>query len=82
MFANDANNTSTALAEGHTLFSIGARFEQTTGAWTWREFVRIDNATDRSYAGSVIVNEGNNRFFEPGGGRSVYVGVELVRRFP
>jgi len=81
VFANDANNRTTALAESHTLFGIGARFEQTTGAWTWREFVRIDNLTDKKHAGSVIVNDGNNRFFEPGLGRSFSAGVELTRRF-
>ncbi|MDO8888330.1 MAG: TonB-dependent receptor [Hydrogenophaga sp.] len=81
VFANDANTTSTALAAGHTLFSIGARFEQTTGAWTWREFVRIDNLTDKKHAGSVIVNDGNSRFFEPGLGRSLSAGIELTRRF-
>jgi iron complex outermembrane recepter protein len=81
VFANDANSISTALAEGHTLFSIGARFEQTTGAWTWREFVRIDNLTDKKHVGSVIVNDGNSRFFEPGLGRSLSAGIELSRRF-
>ena len=81
IFANDANSTSTALAEGHTLLGIGARFEQTTGAWTWREFVRIDNLTDKKHVGSVIVNDGNSRFFEPGLGRSLSAGIELTRRF-
>ncbi len=78
VFVNDLNSDAAA---GHTLFSIGARFEQTTGAWTWRQFVRIDNLTDRKYVGSVIVNDGNNRFFEPGLGRAVSVGVEVARRF-
>ncbi len=81
VFANDTNTAATALAEGYTLFGIGARFEQTTGAWTWRQFVRIDNLADRKYVGSVIVNDGNNRFFEPGLGRAVSVGVEVARRF-
>jgi iron complex outermembrane recepter protein len=35
------------------------------GAWQFSQLVRLDNATDRYYAGSVIVNEGNSRFFEP-----------------
>jgi iron complex outermembrane receptor protein len=79
MAVNDRNTDATAAS---TLFNLGVRFEQKSGDWTWREFLRIDNVTDRVHAGSVIVNEGNNRFFEPGAGRSVYVGVELVRRFP
>lgn len=41
----------------------------------WHAFVRIDNLFDRRYAGSVIVNEGNGRFFEPGASRSLTVGI-------
>lgn len=78
VFVNDLNSDAAA---GYTLFSLGARFEQTTGAWTWREFLRVDNATDKKYAGSVIVNDGNGRFFEPGLGRSFSAGLELSRRF-
>jgi len=78
VFANDANS---AQAKAHTLLGLAARFEQTTGAWTWRQFVRIDNLSDRRFVGSVIVNDGNGRFFEPGLGRAASVGVELSRRF-
>ncbi len=78
MAVNDRNTDFTAAS---TVFNLGVRFEQNRGDWTWREFVRVDNLTDRTYAGSVIVNEGNNRFFEPGAGRSLAVGVELVRKF-
>ena len=35
----------------------------------------------RGHAGSVIVNDGNGRFFEPGAGRSLFAGVSLSRRF-
>jgi iron complex outermembrane receptor protein len=78
VFVNDLNSDAAA---GHTLFGLGARFEQTTGAWTWREFIRIDNLADKKHAGSVIVNDGNRRFFEPGLGRSLSAGIELTRRF-
>ena len=75
------NDGNTDAAGAHTLLGLGARLEQPMGAWTLREFVRIDNLTDRKHAGSVIVNDGNGRFFEPGAGRSVFVGVSLSRRF-
>ena len=39
-------------------------------------FARIDNLFDRRYAGSVIVNDANGRYFEPGQGRSVMVGLK------
>ena len=38
-------------------------------------FARIDNALDRFHIGSVIVNEGNGRFYEPGAGRTFTVGA-------
>jgi len=40
-------------------------------------FAGIDNLFDRRYAGSVIVNDSNGRFFEPAPGRTYFVGVEL-----
>jgi len=75
---NDAN---TDEAAAYSVVNLGARFQQTFGPWQLKEFARIDNLTDRVYAGSVIVNEGNGRYFEPASGRSAFVGVELVRRF-
>ena len=39
-------------------------------------FARIDNAFDRRYAGSVIVNDANGRWFEPGPARSFMVGLK------
>jgi iron complex outermembrane receptor protein len=40
-------------------------------------FLRMDNITDRRYAGSVIVNEANDRFVESAPGRSVSLGITL-----
>lgn len=78
VMVNDQNSDS---AVGHTLFNLGVHFKQDRGDWTWREFIRVDNLTDRRHAGSVIVNDGNSRFFEPGLGRKLLVGLEAQRRF-
>ncbi|PVE07285.1 TonB-dependent receptor [Limnohabitans sp. Rim28] len=78
VMVNDLNSDS---AVGHTLFNLGLHFKQDRGDWTLREFVRLDNLTDRRHLGSVIVNDGNNRFFEPGLGRKLLVGLEAQRRF-
>lgn len=40
--------------------------------------LRIDNLLDRRYAGSVIVNDANGRFFEPGAPRSGLIGLRLT----
>ena len=78
VMVNDQNNDS---AEGHTLLNLGVHFKQDRADWTLREFIRVDNLTDRRHVGSVIVNDGNNRFFEPGLGRQLLVGLEAQRRF-
>ncbi len=40
-----------------------------------RTFLRVDNLFDRRYAGSVIVNDANGRYFEPAPGRTAMLGV-------
>jgi iron complex outermembrane recepter protein len=62
LYVNDANEDS---APASTVVNLRAGLAQTVGEWTFSELLRIDNATDRRYAGSVIVNEANRRFFEP-----------------
>lgn len=76
-----ANDRNSDAAAAYTVANLGVRFQQDSGEWRLREFVRLDNISNRVYAGSVIVNEGSGRFFETAPGRSVYVGLELVRRF-
>jgi iron complex outermembrane receptor protein len=39
---------------------------------------RVDNLVDRRYIGSVIVNDGNGRYFEPGPGRTWLLGAQLI----
>ncbi len=79
--ATPANDRNTAEAPAYTVANLGVRFQQNVGAWQWREFVRVDNITNRQYAGSVIVNEGNARYFETAPKRAAAVGFELVRKF-
>lgn len=43
--------------------------------------VRVDNLFDREYAGSVIVNDGNSRFFEPGMPRNWLLSVKWRQAF-
>jgi iron complex outermembrane receptor protein len=54
------------------------------GAYRWQGsrthtevFVRLYNLFDERYAGSVIVNDGNGRFFEQAPERNVYAGVAM-----
>lgn len=69
---NDLNSES---APAYSVWNIRAGFEQRSGSWRFSEFVRIDNFTNRSYIGSVIVAESNGRYYEPAPGRNAIVGV-------
>jgi iron complex outermembrane receptor protein len=68
---DDANSQS---APSYTIANLRAGFEQRVRQWRFTEFVRIDNVTDRSYVGSVIVAEANGRFYEPAPGRNWFAG--------
>ncbi|KFN50584.1 TonB-dependent receptor family protein [Arenimonas composti] len=71
-----------AFAAGHALFGMGVehRFGRRDGDGqpVWRLFARIDNLLDRDVVGSVIVNDGNGRFYEPAPGRTWQVGFSAV----
>ncbi len=76
-----ANDTNTAWAGPYTLLNWRAVLKQELGAFEVSEFLNIDNLLNRTYAGSVIVNEGNGRFYEAGTPRSFVVGVTASYRF-
>ena len=67
IFADDRNSQS---AGPYTVANLRFGLEQQTPHWQLSEFARIDNLGNRSYVGSVIVNESNQRFFEPDPGRT------------
>jgi iron complex outermembrane receptor protein len=70
---DDANSE---FADAYTVFNLVAGLVQQGSGWRITEFVRLDNLTDRNYAGSVIVNEGNRRFYEPSPRRSLSGGIQ------
>jgi iron complex outermembrane receptor protein len=68
------NDAASETAEGYALFDVGMSHAVGEGG---QVFLRLENAFDRRYAGSVIVNDGNGRFYEPGPGRTLWLGVDL-----
>ena len=74
VFVNDQNSEAAAA---YTIGSLRAGLQQRGKGWRVSEFLRIDNITDRKYVGSVIVADGNGRFYEPSPGRSATLGVTL-----
>ena len=63
---NDANSDA---APAYTTAAVHGGYGFKVDHWDLAATARIDNLLDRRYAGSVIVNEGNGRFFEPAPGR-------------
>lgn len=70
IYADDRN---TAFAAGYWETDWRAGFSQRTAGWEFSEFLRVDNLTDRTYVGSVIVNQSNAGYFEPAPGRTALV---------
>jgi iron complex outermembrane receptor protein len=78
LYVDDINSDSTDAAKIVNL-RVGLRYR--AGAFEIDPLLRLDNATDRRYVGSVIVNEQNRRFFESAPGRTWMAGVTGRYRF-
>jgi iron complex outermembrane receptor protein len=68
-------------APAYTSIGTGVEMVQRVGAWRLTEYARIENLTDRRIIGSVIVNDGNGRFYEPSPGRNLMMGVRAKYLF-
>jgi iron complex outermembrane receptor protein len=49
--------------------------------WQVNSFARVDNLLDRNYIGSVIVNDGNGRYYEAADGRNFSLGLTISKSF-
>ena len=78
VFVNDAN---ALAAPSFTIASASVGYTKQLGDWTLNAFARVDNLFDRQYVGSVIVNDGNDRYFESAPGRNWSTGINLRYNF-
>lgn len=78
LFVNDVNDDAAPAA---TVFNLRAGLRQQLGGWQFSQLLRIDNVGDRAYAGSVIVNEANRRYFEPALPRNWLLALTAKRSF-
>lgn len=76
-----ANDENTAKAPSWTVVGLTTGYKWSYGRMDMDLFGRVDNLFDRSYAGSVIVNESNGRYYEPAPGRNYGIGLNLAWRF-
>lgn len=68
-------------APGYALLHLRLGAEQRAGGWRFKEFLRLENVFDRNVIGSVIVNDGNGRYYEPAPGRNWTLGLTAQRSF-
>ena len=78
VFVNDANSEA---APSYTVAAASVGYRKVMGPWTVRAFARVDNLFDRQYVGSVIVNDGNGRYYEGAPGRNWSTGLSVGYSF-
>ncbi|QJF40951.1 TonB-dependent receptor [Acinetobacter baumannii] len=75
------NDTNSDAAPSYSVTSANVGYAWVMGDWKVNSFARVDNLFDRNYAGSVIVNDGNSRYFEPADGRNWSAGLRVIKQF-
>lgn len=75
---DDVNSES---ANSYFVTNLRSGFKQDKGNWRFEEFLRIDNIGNRSYVGTVYVNDGNGRYYAPSALRSYMLGISAIHRF-
>lgn len=74
-YVDDLNSDA---APGYAVFNLRAGYDFRAGGMKMALYGRLDNLFDRNYAGSIIVNDSNRRFFEPAAGRRLFVGLRTM----
>jgi iron complex outermembrane recepter protein len=72
------NDQNTVFTPSYAVFGLDAGYGADLPAFRLNAFVRANNLFDKRYVGSVIVSDGNGRFFEPGPGFNVLAGVTVT----
>lgn len=75
------NDGNTEFAPSFFVAGVHAGHVWRNGPWRIGSYARVDNLFDRHYAGSVIVNEGNERYYEPAPGRNWSAGIDVSFSF-
>ncbi len=79
VYVNDSNSD---FAPSYTIVNLRGSFQQELGRWRLTEYARVENIFDKSFIGSVRVNDyTNKRYFEPAPGRNWIVGIKANYAF-
>jgi iron complex outermembrane recepter protein len=71
------NDLNTVAAPAYTIAGADTGYGAELRHYRVNGFVRINNLFDRHYVGSVIVDDSNGRYFEPGPGFALLAGVSV-----
>lgn len=77
VWANDANS-SAGYAAGYGVIDLKMHERIAFGQSTLDTYVNINNAANRTYIGSVIVNQASSGYFEPGLPRNWVLGLKFT----
>ena len=78
IYVDDVNSAS---APDYTTVSANVGYVWKNDDWKVRTYARVDNLFDDNYVGSVIVNDGNSRFYEPADGINWSAGLSVTKAF-
>ncbi|MFZ2972384.1 MAG: TonB-dependent receptor [Ferribacterium limneticum] len=75
------DDTNAEAAPAYAIANLRFGIERKVGDLKLRTFLRFDNIFDRQYVGSVIVGDGNSRYYEAAPGRTWLAGVSARYQF-
>jgi len=76
MWASDTNAAADGLAPGYSILNARVRQRYQVGSARVEAFVGVDNLTNQTTVSSVIVNQANKQYFEPGLPRNWLLGLQ------
>ena len=71
----------TETAPGYAVASWRGGFAQNVKNWNFSEFVRVENLFDKTYVGSVKVNDSSSQYYEPANDRNWLIGLNASYSF-
>jgi iron complex outermembrane receptor protein len=72
-----ANDMNSVYAPAYAVFGVGGGYAAERRRVGGSVFLRVNNLANRRYVGSVIVDDGNGRYFEPGPGLNLLLGFTV-----
>jgi iron complex outermembrane receptor protein len=74
------NDQNTVFTPSYAIFGADVGYGADLRSFHLNTFVRANNLFNKRYVGSVIVGDGNGRFFEPGPGFNMLAGVSVTMK--